>query len=163
MTKGDNEFRYAAEGRLLAAVLDERGLGPSEFSRMIHAKYKLKSGPQIIQFWRKGRGFNETNRAMCADLLGLPPDAFEVGAPTAPAEPAVKHPALRKLLKERKLRRYTLDALRALESVNRDDPGEQYWTTQADWHEGIAAAAEASRFRPPPAPKPKKSASTHRT
>lgn len=161
MTKSDNDIAYAAEGRLLAAALDERRIGPSEFSRMLAREYGLTAGPQNVQNWRKGRGFNAKNRRLCASLLGLPSDAFEVGGAAAEPPPPAKHQSLAKLLSKRKLRRYTLDVLRALESINQDDPGEQYWITLADMHEGIAASVEAARFRP--VTKPRRSAGAHRT
>lgn len=148
MPKTEKEEPFAAEGRLFAAALDERGIGPSEFARMLQREYGLRGGPQNIQNWRRGRGFNEKNRRLCASLLGLPGDAFDVGSPAGPTTPTARHPWLAKLLAERPLRRFTQEALRALETVNPDDPGEHYWRTQADMHEGIAATAEAARFKP---------------
>jgi hypothetical protein len=160
MAKAETEKAFAAEGRLLAAALDARKIGPSAFSRMLEQEYGLRGGPQNVHNWRAGRGFNAKNRKLCAALLGLPSDHFEVGSPTAATSPAAKHPSLAALLSERKLRRFTLDALRALESLNQSDPGENYWRTQADMHEGIAASIEATRFRPVSGPR--KSPKTNR-
>jgi len=156
MAKADTEKAYVAEGRLLAAALDERGIGPTQFSEMLKEAYRLRAGPQNVQNWRGGRGFNERNRRNCASLLGLPPDAFEVQKPTSPA-PVAKFPSLATLLGERKLRRFTLDAIRALEPIHHTDPGDHYWRTQIDWHEGVAASLEAARFKPVVPPKARKS------
>lgn len=149
MAKVGTGKAFAAEGRLLAAALDAKSIGPSAFSKMLEQAYGLRAGPQNVQNWRNGRGFNEKNRKLCAALLGLPADAFEAEPPAAATSaPQAKHPALAALLSERKLRRFTLEALRALEAIHQADPGEHYWRTQADVHEGIAASLEAARFRP---------------
>lgn len=145
----DKETLYAAEGARLAAELERRSIGPSEFSRMLAREYGLTAGPQNVQNWKRGRGFNPKNQRMCAALLGLEPDAFDDGSKRGTEQPPVaRNASLARLLSERKLRRYTVDVLRALDALNADDPGDRYWEALADMHEGIAASTEASRFKP---------------
>lgn len=151
MTKQPEKDKlYIPEGKKLAALLREKGIGPTRFSEMLRETYKLKSGPAIVQNWMAGRGFNPKNQSYCAGLLGVADSYFQVDGrrPQAPATD-VRSPVLAKLLQERKLRRAAVDALRALD-VHVLDQGEPYWSMQADIHEGIAASVEAARFRQPP-------------
>lgn len=62
MTKSDNDIAYAAEGRLLAAALDERRIGPSEFSRMLAREYGLTAGPQNCRDRRSDHNKSRTTR-----------------------------------------------------------------------------------------------------
>jgi hypothetical protein len=63
--------KWEAEGKLLAAALEARKIGPTEFARKIGAQY------YNVNRWTKGYDFGPGNQRRAARGLGLSEDAFE--------------------------------------------------------------------------------------
>jgi hypothetical protein len=72
-TKRTNFARMAkTPAEVLNEILQERGIGPTAFSKMVDEKY------QTVNRWRRGEGFNKNlrNQKRAALALKLPPDHF---------------------------------------------------------------------------------------
>lgn len=148
---------WVEAGKKLHDALEERGISPSEWGRILFEEEGLKSGYQNARNWRNGRGFNALNQRRVIRIINsrrelkpLPANYFD-GADAAPdVAPKVRNAALADLLASgRVLRAGTIDALLALDKVWTGNA--QYWAAQADVHEGMAAMDEAkAQIETPP-------------
>jgi hypothetical protein len=146
----DARKNWTPAGQKLDEALDAREITPADFGRML-VEDGLKSGYQLLRNWRAGRGFGEDNKKRCIRLLNtlpgerFPQNYFDDEAPESegsrPPALSVRNPDLAALLNsDRRLRESTIEALLALDKVW--TAGAQYWLTQADLHEAMAAMSE---------------------